>query len=175
MLSSEWDMYLSRICRRCSANPCKKGETQARSRQCLDRSETSITLFVFHLRSPLLIVSWRSSLLIVHWRSSLIVTVVNAGRQGRRWTWAPALGGVEGGQATGLRLSHASAFRADSSQKNKEKTLYQSIDLSIMRLNMHQPLWRSLCQKKLAQGDLCWIVSPSCICDCNCLCVSMYV
>lgn len=98
-----------------------------------------------------------------------------AGRQGRRWTWAPALGGVEGGQATGLRLSHASAFRADSSQKNKEETLYQSIDLSIMRLNMHQPLWRSLCQKKLAQRDLCWIVAPSCICDCNCLCVSMYV
>ena len=30
------------LCCRCSANPCKKGETQARSRQCLDRSETSV-------------------------------------------------------------------------------------------------------------------------------------
>ena len=30
--------------RRCSANPCKKGETQARSRQCLDRLETFLTL-----------------------------------------------------------------------------------------------------------------------------------
>ena len=34
--------FSENFCCRCSANPCKKGETQARSRQCLDRSQISV-------------------------------------------------------------------------------------------------------------------------------------
>ena len=55
--SCKREAHLMNLCLRCSANPCKKGETQARSRQCLRNGSKILpalvgTWFIFNAKVP---------------------------------------------------------------------------------------------------------------------------